>query len=78
MSIIVVLTRSFAIKSGECSLSMSFTKNIDVGTNKIGLEAQSYEANCESIRSASCVLSKQPQVNASKLIFNLKNHEDSS
>jgi hypothetical protein len=29
--------------------------------------SQSYEASSESIRSASCVLSKQPQVNASKL-----------
>ena len=33
--------------------------------------SQSYEASPESIRSASCVLSKQPQVNASKLACNL-------
>ncbi|GES86266.1 hypothetical protein GLOIN_2v1782198 [Rhizophagus clarus] len=39
--------------------------------------SQSYETSSESIRSASCVLSKQPQVNASKLICNLENHEDS-
>src|SRR5437763_7218049 len=40
--------------------------------------SQSYEASSESIRSASCVLSKQPQVNASKLTCNLENREDSS
>ena len=40
--------------------------------------SQSYEAGSESIRSASCVLSKQPQVNASKLTCNLENREDSS
>jgi hypothetical protein len=40
--------------------------------------SQSYEASSESIRSASCVLSKQPQVNASKLACNLENREDSS
>src|ERR1043165_907372 len=39
--------------------------------------SQSYEASSESIRSASCVLSKQPQVNASKLAC-LENLEDSS
>ncbi|GBB95596.1 hypothetical protein RclHR1_25710001 [Rhizophagus clarus] len=39
--------------------------------------SQSYEASSESIRSASCDLSKQPQVNASKLTCNLKNCEDS-
>lgn len=37
--------------------------------------SQSYEA---SIRSASCVLSKQPQVSASKLECNFENREDSS
>ena len=37
--------------------------------------SQSYEASSESIR---CVLSKQPQVNASKLACNLENREDSS
>ncbi|CAI2196444.1 15716_t:CDS:2, partial [Funneliformis geosporum] len=31
--------------------------------------SQSYEAGIESIGSASCVLSKQPQVNTSKLTF---------
>ncbi|CAG8669904.1 14212_t:CDS:2, partial [Funneliformis caledonium] len=31
------------------------------------------EASSENIRSASCVLSKQPQVNASKLACNLEN-----
>uniref|UniRef100_U9V5D3 Uncharacterized protein n=1 Tax=Rhizophagus irregularis (strain DAOM 181602 / DAOM 197198 / MUCL 43194) TaxID=747089 RepID=U9V5D3_RHIID len=36
------------------------------------------EASSESIRSASCVLSKQPQVNASKLTCNLETREDSS
>ncbi|CAG8731180.1 2252_t:CDS:2, partial [Funneliformis caledonium] len=36
------------------------------------------EASSESIRSASCVLSKQLQVNASKLACNLENYEDSS
>ena len=40
--------------------------------------SQSYEASSENIRSASCVLSKQPQVNASKLACNLENREDSS
>ena len=40
--------------------------------------SQSYEASSESIRSASCVLSKQPQVNATKLACNLENREDSS
>ncbi|EXX67381.1 uncharacterized protein OCT59_004649 [Rhizophagus irregularis] len=40
--------------------------------------SQSYEANSESIKSASCVLSKQPQVNASKLTCNIENREDSS
>src|SRR5436305_4973320 len=40
--------------------------------------SQSYEASSESIRSASCVLSKQTQVNASKLTCNLENREDSS
>ncbi|RGB28299.1 hypothetical protein C1646_767987 [Rhizophagus diaphanus] len=40
--------------------------------------SQSYEASSENIRSASCVLSKQPQVNASKLACNLKNREDFS
>ena len=40
--------------------------------------SQSYEASSESIRSASCVLSKQPEVNASKLTCNLENREDSS
>ncbi|PKC57473.1 hypothetical protein RhiirA1_472434 [Rhizophagus irregularis] len=35
-------------------------------------------ASSESIRSASCVLSKQPQVNASKLTCNLETREDSS
>src|SRR5947208_7798436 len=40
--------------------------------------SQSYEASFKSIRSASCVLSKQPQVNASKLACNLENREDSS
>ncbi len=40
--------------------------------------SQSYEASSESIRSASYVLSKQPQVNASKLTCNLENREDSS
>ena len=39
---------------------------------------QSYEASSESIRSASCVLSKQLQVNATKLACNLENREDSS
>ncbi|CAG8711334.1 13734_t:CDS:2, partial [Funneliformis caledonium] len=34
--------------------------------------SQSYEASSESIRSTSCVLSKQPQVNAFKLVCNLK------
>uniref|UniRef100_U9TWG0 Uncharacterized protein n=1 Tax=Rhizophagus irregularis (strain DAOM 181602 / DAOM 197198 / MUCL 43194) TaxID=747089 RepID=U9TWG0_RHIID len=40
--------------------------------------SQSYEASSESIRSAFCILSKQPQVNASKLTCNLENREDSS
>ena len=40
--------------------------------------SQSYEASSENVRSASCVLSKQPQVNASKLTCNLENREDSS
>jgi hypothetical protein len=40
--------------------------------------SQSYEASSESIRFASCVLSKQPQVNATKLACNLENREDSS
>ena len=40
--------------------------------------SQSYEASPESIRSASCVLSKQQQVNATKLACNLENREDSS
>ncbi|POG57726.1 hypothetical protein GLOIN_2v1886361, partial [Rhizophagus irregularis DAOM 181602=DAOM 197198] len=40
--------------------------------------SQSYEASSENIRSASCILSKQPQVNASKLACNLENREDSS
>ncbi|CAG8625892.1 15864_t:CDS:2, partial [Funneliformis mosseae] len=40
--------------------------------------SQSYEASSESIRSTSCVLSKQLQVNASKLTCNLENCEDSS
>jgi hypothetical protein len=40
--------------------------------------SQSYEASSESIRSASCVLSKQPQVSASKLECNLENREESS
>ncbi|CAG8732572.1 10402_t:CDS:1, partial [Funneliformis caledonium] len=40
--------------------------------------SQSYEASSESIKSASCILSKQPQVNASKLACNLENCEDSS
>src|ERR1043166_7841280 len=40
--------------------------------------SQSYEASSESIRSASCVLSKQPQVNAPKLTCNLENRKDSS
>ncbi|GBB99842.1 hypothetical protein RclHR1_03650018 [Rhizophagus clarus] len=40
--------------------------------------SQSYEASSESISFASCVLSKQPQVNASKLACNLENREDSS
>src|SRR3954454_8516097 len=40
--------------------------------------SQSYETSSESIRSASCVLSKQPQANASKLTCNLENCEDSS
>src|SRR5581483_3295169 len=35
-------------------------------------------ASSESIRFASCVLSKQPQINASKLTCNLENREDSS
>src|SRR4051812_6549269 len=39
--------------------------------------SQSYEASFESIRSASCVLSKQPQVNAFKLACNFENREDS-
>ncbi|GBB97275.1 hypothetical protein RclHR1_29550001 [Rhizophagus clarus] len=39
---------------------------------------QSYEASSESIRSTSCILSKQPQVNATKLACNLENCEDSS
>ncbi|RIA88881.1 hypothetical protein C1645_739060 [Glomus cerebriforme] len=39
---------------------------------------QSYEASPESIRSASCILSKQPQVNATKLACNFENREDSS
>ena len=38
--------------------------------------SQSYEASSENIRS--CVLSKQPQVNATKLACNLENREDSS
>ncbi|CAH1769273.1 3312_t:CDS:2, partial [Entrophospora sp. SA101] len=40
--------------------------------------SQSYEASSESISSAYCILPKQPQVNASKLAYNLENHEDSS
>src|SRR5688500_594211 len=40
--------------------------------------SQSYKASSESIRSASYVLSKQSQVNASKLTCNLENCEDSS
>ncbi|RGB21382.1 hypothetical protein C1646_678547, partial [Rhizophagus diaphanus] len=40
--------------------------------------SQSYEAGSESIGSASCVLSKQLQVNTSKLTCNLENREDSS
>ncbi|CAG8715633.1 5430_t:CDS:2, partial [Rhizophagus irregularis] len=40
--------------------------------------SQSYVASSENIRSASCVLSKQLQVNASKLACNLENREDSS
>jgi hypothetical protein len=40
--------------------------------------SQSYEASSESISSASCVLSKQLQVDASKLACNLENREDSS
>ena len=40
--------------------------------------SQSYEASSESIILASCVLSKQSQVNTSKLECNLKNREDSS
>src|ERR1043165_9875944 len=39
---------------------------------------QSYEASSESISFASCILSKQPQVNASKLTCNLENRKDSS
>ncbi|CAG8699674.1 14406_t:CDS:1, partial [Dentiscutata heterogama] len=40
--------------------------------------SQSYEASSESISSAYCVLSKQSQVNASKLACNFENREDSS
>ncbi|CAH1771105.1 7965_t:CDS:2, partial [Entrophospora sp. SA101] len=36
------------------------------------------EASSESISSAYCILPKQPQVNASKLAYNLENCEDSS
>ncbi|PKY44488.1 hypothetical protein RhiirA4_399948, partial [Rhizophagus irregularis] len=39
--------------------------------------SQSYKASSESIRSASYILLKQPQVNASKLTCNLENYEDS-
>ncbi|CAG8558191.1 9148_t:CDS:1, partial [Funneliformis caledonium] len=35
-------------------------------------------ASSESIKSASYVLSKQPQVNAFKLTYNFKSHKDSS
>uniref|UniRef100_U9UX82 Uncharacterized protein n=1 Tax=Rhizophagus irregularis (strain DAOM 181602 / DAOM 197198 / MUCL 43194) TaxID=747089 RepID=U9UX82_RHIID len=39
---------------------------------------QFYKASSENIRLASCILSKQLQVNASKLTCNLKNCKDSS
>ncbi|CAB4480673.1 unnamed protein product [Rhizophagus irregularis] len=42
------------------------------------LDGNEEMASSESIRSASCVLSKQPQVNASKLTCNLETREDSS
>ena len=38
---------------------------------------QSYETSSENIRSASCILSKQLQVNASKLACNFENCENS-
>jgi uncharacterized membrane protein YwaF len=39
--------------------------------------SQSYETSSENIKSAFCILSKQLQINASKLVYNLKNYEDS-